>query len=348
MLSFTMFAQNISNTAGINKLSLEVRTDFDHYNWEGTSDQKSGFYGRYLNFNISGDISDNLFYQYRQRLNLKNLQTFNDFFDGTDYMILGWKVTDNFTLTVGKEVIAMGGIEYDLAPINVYFHTQMWDNFSCYQFGFNAQFTTRDKKNEFTIQMTNSPFGGRQISGLYNYSLHWRANYKHFGPVCSINFYEYANNKFINYIALGTSFTFGPIEGYANWTNRATTEQKNFFFDDMTIDGRIGVNMVQNKLNVYVKAGYDINKAQDYKNNIITDKIYDLCILPGTEVLFYGAGAEFYPVKDSRNIRIHTFFAVNDARSTMDLASGLLVPNPSKVTYQANVGITWRMNFINK
>ena len=56
MLSFTMFAQNISNTAGINKLSLEVRTDFDHYNWKGTSDQNSGFYGRYLNFNISGDI----------------------------------------------------------------------------------------------------------------------------------------------------------------------------------------------------------------------------------------------------------------------------------------------------
>ena len=77
-----MFAQNISNTAGINKLSLEVRTDFDHYNWKDTCYQNSGFYGRYLNVNISGDISDNLFYQYRQRLNLKNLQSFNDFFDG--------------------------------------------------------------------------------------------------------------------------------------------------------------------------------------------------------------------------------------------------------------------------
>ena len=115
----------------------------------------------------------------------------------------------------------------------------------------------------------------------------------------------------------------------------------------MTIDGRIGVNMVQNKLNVYVKAGYDVNKAQDF-SSIITNDIYDLCILPGTEVLFYGAGAEFYPVKDSRNIRIHTFFAVNDARRTMGIANGILVPNDSKITYQANVGITWRMNFINK
>lgn len=337
LFSLTTFSQEKDVYPQISGLSLEARADFDYYN---TGDVNvSGFSGKYLNFNISGNITEDLFYAYRQRLNLKGLNTASDFFDKTDFIYLGWQVTNNFALSAGKQVIAMGGIEYDFAPIDVYFHSEFWNTVACYQFGVNAIFTTDDEKNTFTAQITNSPFGGSHISGLYNYSIHWRANYKHFAPVCSVNLYEYSNGKFLNVIALGTEIRFGNFFGHLDYTNRASAQQDNFLFDDITVDGRLGFNFMNNKLSVYVSAGHDVNKAQ--ASTVSYDEAYDHFILPGTDVRFYGGGMEFFPLNDSKDLRLHLFFAANDTKYLPGIT-----PIVDQITYQANIGLTWRINFI--
>jgi len=346
LFALTAFSQEKGKNGvfAISNLALEVRADFDYFNvkmQDTMADKFSGFSGKYLNFKIAGDITEKFYYAYRQRLNFKSLNTASDFFDKTDYLYLGWRAAENFALSAGKLVVAMGGIEYDLAPIDVYYHTVQWNNIFCYQFGVNAMFSTNDRKNEFTAQFTNSPFGGATFSGLYNYSAHWRANYKHFGPVCSVNFYEYKNGKFLNVIALGTTFSFGPVYGYLDYTNRASDGQKNFFFDDMTIDGRLGVYFLKDKMSVFVKAGYDVNKAQD--KDVAVEDYKDLLVLPGTDVTFYGGGVEFFPLKGKHDIRVHAFFAVNDARYIQGVE-----PVSDELTYQANIGLTWRVNFIKK
>lgn len=354
LFALTSFSQEKDGNGGfrIHNLALEVRTDFDYYNvrQDTTATSISGFSGKFLNFKIAGNITDKLFYAYRQRLNLKGLDSASDFFSKTDYMYLGWQATEWFALSAGKQVVAMGGIEYDLAPIDVYYHTEFWNTVACYQLGVNAIFTTNDKKNTFTLQFTNSPFGGENLSGLYNYSAHWRAGYKHFGPVCSVNFYEYGKGKFLNVIALGTAFNFGPVYGYLDYTNRASAKQKNFLFDDMTIDGRVGVYFLKDKMSVYVKAGYDVNKAQGDEvlasNNF--DEVYDHFILPGTDITFYGGGVEFFPMKGRQDLRLNAFFAVNDTRCLTTFNDGGFHSEKDKLTYQANVGITWRINFIKR
>lgn len=323
------------NNYGIKNLRLEARVDFDCYSQHDSL--YSGFSGRYLNFIIAGDLTENIYYAYRQRLN--KVQNFNNWFDATDYLYIGWRITDNLSWTVGKEVVAMGGIEYDLAPIDVYFHSEFWNQFNCYRFGTNFEYTTKDKKNTFTFQFTNSPYDNSAFfSSLYNYSLHWRANYKHFGPVCSVNMYEYRKGAYQNVIALGTTFNFGPVIGYIDFTNRANGEQKDFFFSDFTTIGKIGYVFLKNKMHVYVKAGYDVNDSQPYTTPY--DQVYDVCILPGTDIKFYGGGLEFFPLKDSKDLRIHAFFAVNDASDSM--------VDEAPVTYQGNLGVTWKLNFIKK
>lgn len=358
----TAFAQMTKeNDYGINKLKLEFRTDFDCF-IDGDN-VTSGFTGKILNFIIAGDINDNLYYAYRQRIN--KIQREYNFFDATDYLYLGWRITKNLSWTAGKEVIAMGGIEYDLAPIDVYFHSNFWDNFSCYRFGTNLEFTTNDGKNTFTLQFTNSPFDNAIVYGsLYNYSLHWRANYKHFGPVCSVNMYEYKKGTFLNVIALGTTFNFGPVVGYLDFANRAHGDQKDFFFKDITAIARLGVNLFTNKLQIFAKGGYDMNDAQGV--NIPYDKVYDICVLPGTDIKFYGGGFEFYPMKGKNDIRIHGFFAVSDVTRSVGVKNVIIpvVIDPTDITfdememvtttaidklsYQINIGLTWRLNFINK
>ena len=358
LVSISAYAQiTKENGYGINKLKLEFRTDFDCFSQN--NNLKSGFTGKYLNFIIAGDITDNLFYAYRQRVN--KVQNMAQFFDATDYLYLGWRVNDNISFTAGKEVVAMGGIEYDLAPIDVYFHSLFWDNFNCYEFGTNLIYTTNDGSNIFTFQFTNSPYSNDLYDGLYNYSLHWRANFKHFNPVCSVNMYEYKKGTFLNVIALGTSYEFGNFVGYLDFANRAHGEQEAFFFKDITAIARLGYNFLDDNLQIYVKGGCDMNDAQPIDVHLA--QIYDFTILPGCDVKFYGGGFEYYPIRGKNDLRIHAFFAVSDVRRSMELTtvpvlnaegqpiSTVEVLNKNTddcLSYQINVGLTWRLNFIDK
>jgi hypothetical protein len=323
------------NHYGINNLRFEARVDFDCYSQHDSI--YSGFTGKYLNFIMSGNLTKDFFYSYRQRIN--NLQNISNFFDATDYLYFGWNITENIAWTAGKEIVAIGGAEYDLAPIDVYFNSNFWDNINCFRFGTNLEYTTNDGKNTFILQFTNSPYDKSVVYGsLYNYSFYWCANYKHFNPICSVNMLEYRKGTFQNIIALGTNYKFGPVAGFLDFQNRASGDQEGFFFKDITVIGKIGYVFLHDKMYIFLKAGYDVNDAQDYTTPY--DEAYDLCVLPGTDIKFYGGGLEFYPLKHSKDIRIHAFFAVHDASDSM--------VNEAPITYQANAGLTWRLNFIKK
>jgi len=343
----------------INALDLEVRADFDNYNVDGVN--SSGFSGKYLNFILKGNITNTLSYVYRQRLNVKDIKSFNSFFDGTDYFYMQWQPCRNFAISAGKEVIAMGGIEYDQAPIDIYFNSQFWNNMPCYELGVNAMLMTNDQKNTFTFQFTNSPLAyGKVLSGLYNYSVHWRGTYKSLEPVCSFNMYEYDKGKFLQVMALSMKFDFGRLNGYVDFANRATAQQSRYFFSDITTVAAVGYKFWKNiktnldMMQVYIKSGIDINNNQDI--TVPVDKIYDNCILPGTNVKYCGIGLEYFPNKGNANVRIHSFFAINDARSLTsivpadpDSGQGAYLDVQNNImTCRFNVGVTWRVNFVRK
>ena len=332
------------NGYGIKQLRLEFRTDFDCYSYG--DEISSGFTGRYLNFVIAGDITDNLYYAFRQRIN--KIQMEYNLFDATDYLYLGWRITKNISLTAGKEIVAMGGIEYDLAPIDVYFHSNFWDSFNCYRFGTNLEFTTNDRKNTFTFQFTNSPFDNSiTYCGLYNYSLHWRGTYEHFMTSCSVNMYEYKKGCFLNVMAFGLGYDMGPIIGYIDFANRAHGDQQPFFFSDMTFVSRIGYQFMNDNMQVFVKGGIDLNDSQSIYTPV--QQVYDICVTPGTDMIFYGGGLEYYPLKGRNDIRLHAFFAVSDVRNDTEIIDGVLaVEKEDKISYQANIGLTWKLKYINK
>lgn len=359
LLASTTFSQEQEKEKQfkVSKIALEVRADFDNYNVDGVN--TSGFSGKYLNFILKGNLTNSISYVYRQRLNIKDIKSVNSFFDGTDFFYMQWQPCSIFAISAGKEVIAMGGIEYDQAPIDIYFNSQFWNNMPCYELGVNAMLMTNDQKNTFTLQFTNSPLSyGKYLSGLYNYSAHWRGTYKYFEPVCSFNMYEYEKNKFLQVIALSMKFDFGRLNGYVDFANRATAQQSRYFFSDITAVGAVGCKFWRNSnthldmMQVYVKSGIDLNKNQDV--TIPVEQIYDNCILPGTDVKYYGIGLECFPNKGNDNVRIHAFFAVNDAKSlpyivAADPSSGeaahLELEN-NVTTYRFNLGLTWRLNFV--
>ena len=41
-------------------------------------------------------------------------------------------------------------------------------------------------------------------------------------------------------------------------------------------------------------------------------EIMDLTVKPGTKYAFYGAGINYYPIKDNKDVRIHAFWHSNN------------------------------------
>ncbi len=282
---------------------------------------------------LKGQITDKFSYSFRQRLNKlwPNSDDFNSFynlFGNTDFANITYHATENLSFTGGKVTLAVGGWDYDLAPIDIYFGSAMWDNYHCYKLGAATSYTTTDKKNTFTFQFTNSPYVMSPNEGLYSYNLMWNGNFKHIQTCYSVNMFEYKKGKFLNIIGTGTKFIFGDFMGYIDFTNRAVPEQEQFFFKDMTVIAKANYTFNE-KLSIFIKGGYEIND-NDYIETS-SYQIYDPSIQPGHDCTFYGLGTEFYPLKGRNDIRIHCFFAVNQT--------------PDILTYQANAGLTWRIKF---
>jgi hypothetical protein len=326
LMTFSVYAQNNE----LLTLRIEARLDYMQEYVDGNKiNNNSGFKGKYLNIRMDGNLAEGLSYSYRQRLNKPNVNA--TFFDATDWLTLTYKF-NNWSVSAGKQVVAIGGYEYDKAPIDLYFCSEYWNNIACYQMGVSGSYTTTAGKDQILFQFCESPFR-KNPSNLSNkemfaYNLMWYGNHGFFSSMYSINFMEYLPGKYINYIALGNRFTFGKFALELDIMNRAMSGS-DFLFNDYSIMGELSWNPID-RLNVFVRASYDRNKT-------VTG---DLCVAPGTDLVRAGAGVEFFPLKNYKNLRLHLNCCYTDGDSP---STTVLRPEQTIV----DAGLTWYMNLLN-
>lgn len=340
MLSFAFnnigFSQEKNFT--IDKLSIEGRADFDYFNENKSS--TSGIDGKYFNFEMKGSFLQDFSYRVRQRI---------DMYKGsskTDFMILSYHANKNWSLTAGKMPLAVGGWEYDLAPIDVYYASYFWNTFDCYDVGGQVEFHTNDGNHDIIFQVTNSTFTKEKFQNMYAYNLIWYGRMGCFTTSYSINMMEQRKGQFINYIALGNMFDLGRFDFYVDFMNRGFFNQSDFFLGDFSVIGEAKYAFTD-KFTGIVKGGYDRNKHSyvEYKDGHPQYIPFDYTVTPGVEYSFAGLGFESYPYKGNQNVRLHGFFALNKLGSLYDFAGLDLAPVESKLTCQFNLGVTWRINF---
>ncbi|MCM1029494.1 MAG: OprO/OprP family phosphate-selective porin [Alloprevotella sp.] len=278
-------------------LRVETRLDYQR-NWQSGLDggstvikDNTGFEGKFLNIRLDGNITDNLSYSWRQRLNKGH----NDrsFFDATDWVYLQWN-TGRFSIAGGKQVVAIGGWEYDRAPIDLYSCSVFWNNIPCYQIGGSVayNFTGNDK---LMFQWCESPFFTPDNRNMYAYNLYWSGTHGIFSPLWSVNLLEYAPGHYINYIALGNKVSLGKWAIELDLMNRASSHQA-FLFKDCSIMGEISVKPTA-LWRIHAKMTYDVNKS---------GTAADALVLDGTELKMIGGGVEFYPFSKSLGtLRFH-------------------------------------------
>ena len=310
------------------RLQAETRIDYSgEYLKSDASNGKAGFNGRYLNVILSGTIGDKFSYSYRQRLNKAHAD--QSFFDATDWIHLTYAPSSNWQFSAGKQVVAIGGYEYDRAPIDLYFCSEYWNNIACYQFGASAAFATNSGNDKIMFQVCQSPFRSH-ADNMYAYNLMWMGSHKWYQSIWSVNFIEQNPKDEIVYVALGNQFTFGDFNLQLDYMLRASN--RHALFKDYSIMGEASYT-IANKVNIFGRMTYDVNST--------FGTINDFCVMPNTELTRFGAGVEFYPLpKNNRAIRLHAAYSYTMGHNGNP--NGVLMDGQSMFT----IGLKWKIDIV--
>lgn len=304
------------------------------YHADAKPDYASNFNGRYIMFMLDGNISPKFSYSLRYRMIHPNHEnSWRGVFNATDWANLTYRPTKNWEITAGKMLVFYGSYEFDKNPLDVYMWSGWGGRVGCFQFGVLGKYITNDGRNNILFQINNSPFADPlDLGALYSYSVQWNGNFGVFNSLYSVNFFEYQPGRFVNYISLGNQFNFGPVTFELDYMNRYGARGTHFL-KDFSLIGKLNYNC-NNRFNVFVKGGLDYNMAQD--ENTPTEEVIDMLVLPGERNVYYGAGIEFFPIKDSKNVRIHAFWYSGN--------NNLSVDGPQSWNkHNVGIGFKWRL-----
>lgn len=134
----------------------------------------------------------------------------SDYTNFIDYLLLDYSLGD-FTFSLGKDMILMGGFEYDDWDWDVHpvLATNLWNTVACYQWGAKLAYTLPSETDTFTIQMTTSPFGEHPFSSeLYAYSLQWRGEHGLYSTIWSTSYLQAPESESLWFTSLGNRFDF--------------------------------------------------------------------------------------------------------------------------------------------
>ena len=316
--------------ASLLKLDVEARVDYmQEYQAGGKIDHASGFKGKYLNIRMDGQLTENVSYSYRQRLNKPNKDA--TFFDATDWITVDYRL-NSWTFSGGKQVVGIGGFEYDGAPIDLYFCSEYWNNIACYQYGASMAWNTASRNDKLMFQFCESPFRRNPLNTdnkeMFAYNIMWTGSHGFYSSLYSLNFIEYLPGKFINYLALGNRFIFGDFRLDLDLMNRAASIQD--FGKDFSVMCELKWSP-DSSIDIFAKATHDRNLSEGEG---------DWCVAPGTSITRIGGGVEYYPIKNSKALRLHLNCCYTYGKATV---TTVLKDKQTII----DAGITWKMNMLN-
>ena len=311
------------------RLGVEARFDYLREAIDGTKiNGNSGFKVRYFNLRMDGQITPKFSYSWRQRFNRMN--SLSDFAQNTDWLHLTYRPTENWAISAGKQVVMIGGWEYDRAPIELYFCSEYWNNVACYQLGASVAYTTNEGNDTLTFQFCQSPYDHAEAD-YFAYNLYWSGQHGFFSALYSLNFSQYAPGKYDAYVVLGNQFQFGDAKLQLDLMNRGVSARE-LLFDNFSIMGEFSY-LVADRVNLFAKATYD-KVGNNYARGLF--------LYPGSEITRLGGGVEYYPLghKGNRDIRLHAVYAHTLGTNTN--------PAPTAVNKQSylTVGLTWKIDIL--
>ena len=337
---------------------LNLNNSFDVNQADGDF-QNAKFNMRQIRIEAKGNINKTFSFRWRQRLNRNNSPAS----DGIDNMPassidvagIGVKTSDVFSMFLGKQCAAYGGIEFDLNPIEIYEYSDMVDYMSNFLTGANFQFQL-NPNHQLQLQVLDSRSASMEdMYGLgYDhskvpllYTVNWNGSFGGvFNTRWSYSIMSQAEGYQSHYIALG---------------NELNLDKFNAFFDVMymregidregIVTGIVGPKEDQGHqndaeyLSFVMKAQYRISPKW---NVFVKGMLENEGLSKASGVLEKGkyrtaygylAGIEYYPLQNSN---LHFFLTyVGRHYSYTDRAK--VYGNENYSTNRISLGYIWQL-----
>ncbi len=263
------------------------------------AEKRGRFEGDGLYLNIDGYISPNLSYSLQQRLASSYYED-NRGFNGTNWLTLTYEVGD-FAFTAGKDGLLVGSFEYDTDDLDTYYdmNSMFYNMLDCWQWGISMEWYPAEN-HSLILQSANSPFYSEGLN-LFSHALGWRMESDIYESYWTANMWEYGKGRYAKALNLGNRFYLGNFTIDLDLMARSP-RIGNIFSDDFTFILAPSYE-IGDWGRAFVKAGWE--RAEE-------GLPYELAYEYGADYVFYGAGFEFFPLKDCRDIRLHAAWSGNN------------------------------------
>ena len=314
-------------------LDLDARLDWQALAYRKRLDRsQTGFIGKYIALKAHGELTEGLSYTWRQRFSRTPKD--HTFWDQTDILDINYKI-GKFDIGAGKQVVLIGGYEYDRAPINLMCPNLFVANVACYQFGVSGGYQLTP--NDLAFQISQSLFATPEDRNLYAYNLMWRGAHNlsdrlRLETIWSVNEVEFVKGQFCNYVALGNKLVFDDkINLIVDLMTR--TYPENNPFKNNTFMGELSWD-INPKWKLTGKLSYDCNRG--------VNRTEETEVTRGTQFMIGGLVGEWYPIRSGKHLlKVHAavFASYGSNYNPTDLMQ--------KDTAYGSVGVTWHMNLLN-
>ncbi len=296
----------------IPEVSLDTRFGYNHI----FSEQFGALKGDGLYLNIDGNISPHLSYSIQYRIASTYYED-NYGFNALSWLNLTYS-TGDFEFTLGKDALLLGNFEFDVDDFDSYYdmNSMFYNMFDSYQWAFTAAWYPEDAHGIY-IQAAESPFRFPERT-MFSYTLGWSCETEHYESYYSASLWEYEPGKFVKSLNLGNRFIFGDFSLDLDYMTRST-RFIGLFSDDFTLTASPSYE-IGDFCRVFGKFGWERTASELPYELAYEDYM-------GTDYLFYGLGAEFYPIRDYDNLRLFAAWAANNQGENF-----------------LNIGLRWRLD----
>ena len=298
---------------------LNMQGSFNIYLKDYDKPEKTAFTMNQLRLEIKGNITDRIYYRYRQRLNRGNsAQALDNLPASIDYAAVGFHLTEQLSVFAGKQCTAFGGFEFDLNPIEVYQYCDMLEFMTNFLTGIDFSYWLTPEQ-EFRFQVVDSRNGSfeelygevpdvKQAKAPLGYTLNWNGNFweERLKTRWSASIFHEAKKKNWYYYALGTELSTPKFLGFFDFMYSNEDLDRTGIISTLVSDDTQDIRALNTR---YLSLVLYLNCRLSPKVNFFVKGMYETAsVLKANQGLEKGkyrtswgylAGLEYYPLEEN-------------------------------------------------